>query len=181
MDKTTQLGNMARADIVDKALKAKNKVLREYSEAGVPDGAFVPRSMTQYRLWEDATIGLIRLGSPNSVNLKDSENTRADLIREASGLIVKLRATHKKQSSEKRKSPSNLYARDQEEIKRLNKLVRGMTSTIQQLKNELEVAVTGRDQMCADYANLKRELDVLRRSVGKSSGLRVISSVKHGK
>ncbi len=176
MNETHRLGNVARADAVDKALEAKNEILRRYSETGVPAGAFVPRSMRQYRLWEDSALGLIRLGSPNTVNLKDSEIARRELIEEASRLVAKLRAANTKPPQQKRKPQSELYLRDQKEIKRLNKLVRGMAATIQQLKNEAEAAITGRDQMSIDYANLKREMDNLRRSIGKSSGLRLVES-----
>jgi hypothetical protein len=56
-----------------------------------------------------------------------------------------------------------------------------MASTIQQLNNELETAVTGRDQMSADFANLKREMDSLRRSIGKPAGIRLVESNKRKK
>jgi hypothetical protein len=174
------LGNVARAELVDKALEARNKVLRSYSETGVPKGAYVPKSMTQYRLWEDSNLGIVRLGSPNSINLKDSPPARAKLIKAASVLVVNLRSTLKKPVP-KRKSHSELYGRDQDEIARLRKLVSGMASTIQQLNNELETAVTARDQMSTDFANVKREMDSLRRSTGKPTGIRLVESSRRKK
>jgi hypothetical protein len=176
----SSLGNEARAELVDQALEARNKILRSYSETGVPKGAYVPKSMTQYRLWEDSNLGIVRLGSPNSINLKDSAPARVKLIEAASLLVVKLRSTLKKPVP-KRKSHAELHGQDQEEIARLRKLVSGMASTIHQLNNELEAAVTGRDQMSADFANLKREMDSLRRSIGKPAGIRLVESSKRKK
>ncbi|MFM0045454.1 hypothetical protein [Paraburkholderia sediminicola] len=173
----SKLGNAARVNFVDSTLEAKNSVLRQYRETGVPEGAYVPRSMTQYRLWENESLGIVRLGSPNSINVKDSEPSRAKLIREASSLIVELRAAEKRPSP-KRKPHVELYDRDQAEIRRLNRLVRGMASTIQQLSNDLEMAISGRDQMSSDFANLKREMDRLRRSLNQPSGLRLVKKKK---
>lgn len=173
MSDEPKLGNAARMNVVDNALEGRNRLLRQYSETGVPDGAYVPRSMTQYRLWEDGHLGIARLGSPNSVNVKDSEPSRVKLIREASSLIVKLRAAEQRPLP-RRKPHAQLHARDQAKIKRLEKLVRGMASSIQQLSSDLETAISGRDQMSSDYANLKREMDRLRKSISQSSGLRLV-------
>jgi hypothetical protein len=172
-DDRQRLSNTARADMVDAVLEKKNSILREYRETGVPKAAFVPRSMKQYRLWEDVDMGLSPLGSPNSINIKDSKPERVELIKEASSLIVRLRSALPA-PRKTRLSHEQLYKRDQAEIKRLKNLTRGMAAAIQQLKQELETTQTGYDQMVADYTNLRKEMGELRRSVVKQSRIRLV-------
>ncbi|MBJ9656112.1 hypothetical protein I5588_16290 [Burkholderia multivorans] len=180
MNDVSPLSNVTRAELVDKALEERNRILRSYAETGVPNGVYVPKSMTQYRLWEDSNLGIVRIGSPNSINVRCSSPARVKLIKEASVLVVKLRSSLKKPAP-KRKSHSELHGRDQNEIVRLRKLVSGMASTIQQLNSELETALTARDQMSTDFANLKREMDSLRRSIGKPTGIRLVESSRRKK
>lgn len=180
MSNKPKLNNAARMKVVDDALEIRNRLLRQYSETGTPDGAYIPRSMKQYRLWEDAELSIVRLGSPNSTNVKDSGPSRVKLIQEASSLIAKLVAAERRPAP-KRKPHTQLHARDQANIKRLEKLVRGMASTIHQLSNDLEIAISGRDQMSSDYANLKREMDRLRKTLNQPSGLRLVKKDKGDK
>ena len=168
-----KLGNRARALVVDEERARRNDVLKQYCEMGIPSGAFFPKSMTQYRLWEDEALRISRLGSPNSINIRDSSESRGELVKEASRLIVKLCSSIKATPS-KRITSAQRHDNDRREIARLMKLTRGMASVIQQLKNELETAVLGRDQMSRDYARLKRELDSSRRAAGKRGDIKLV-------
>ena len=169
----SKLGNSARSEIVDGILAKKNAQLAKYVESGVLPGVYCPASMTQYRLWSDDSLGIERLGSPNSINVKDSPPGRITLIEEAASLVLKLRC-RKKSPPPKRKPHAALHARDQTEIARLNKLVRGMTSTIHHLTDEVETTQAGYDQVVKDFTNLQREMNELRRAVGKRVGMRIV-------
>ena len=63
------MNNLERREHVHQQLERRREVLAEWAEIGVsslPEGTSVPVSLNQVRLWEDARLGISRIGSPSS-------------------------------------------------------------------------------------------------------------------
>ena len=63
------MNNLERREHVHRQLERRREVLAEWAEIGVsslPEGTSVPVSLNQVRGWEDARLGISRIGSPSS-------------------------------------------------------------------------------------------------------------------
>ena len=63
------MNNLERREDVRRQLERRREVLAEWAEIGVsslPEGTSVPVSLNQVRGWEDARLGISRVGSPSS-------------------------------------------------------------------------------------------------------------------
>ena len=57
-----------RREVAQKKIKAKIRVLEGYAKKGVPEGAFVPKNLAEFRRWEDSSLGVEQIGSPNTLD-----------------------------------------------------------------------------------------------------------------
>src|SRR6185295_3180763 len=57
-------------------IETKLQILQRYFSEGVPEGAFVPRNMTEFRLWEDQALGVMKIGSPNTLEQTHNKGLR---------------------------------------------------------------------------------------------------------
>lgn len=71
-------------------IKAKLNILKKYLLLGIPAKMYVPKSIAQFRNWEDESLGLLKIGSPNTLNLRSSPKN-ADLIDELNGILGKVK------------------------------------------------------------------------------------------
>ena len=63
------MNSLERREDVRRQLERRREVLAEWAEIGVsslPEGTSVPVSLNQVRGWEDARLGISRVGSPSS-------------------------------------------------------------------------------------------------------------------
>jgi hypothetical protein len=84
------LGSIQRRQSVREKLELRVQVLRKWLAFGVPAGMTVPRSLTMAAEWEDARLGISRIGSPNSITR--SHATNGPLVQELDALISQLLA-----------------------------------------------------------------------------------------
>jgi hypothetical protein len=67
-------GNSRRLRGAQEKIRRKLFVLKGYLSNGVPRDAFVPKSMNEFRAWENKKLGLERIGSPNTVSPQSPHN-----------------------------------------------------------------------------------------------------------
>jgi len=72
-------------------INAKIAVLQRYSKKGVPNGAFVPKSLEQFRSWTDKQLDLAQIGSKSTLYQPWNSELKTEIVR----LIKLLRSRHK--------------------------------------------------------------------------------------
>lgn len=70
-------------------IRRKLAVLQDYLANGIPTGSFVPKSINQFRQWEDDARGLQRIGSPNTMSAESSPHNK-HLIETVKRLLAEL-------------------------------------------------------------------------------------------
>lgn len=70
-------------------IRRKLAVLQDYVANGIPTGSFVPKSINQFRQWEDDARGLQRIGSPNTMSAESSPHNK-HLIETVKRLLAEL-------------------------------------------------------------------------------------------
>src|SRR5260370_39776655 len=68
--------SVRRREQAQEIIKRKIAVLEGYIAIGLPEDSFVPKTLTQFRLWEDLAGGLARLGSPNTLDRPHNKNLK---------------------------------------------------------------------------------------------------------
>jgi hypothetical protein len=92
------------------SIETKLQLLQRYMSEGVPEGAFVPRNMTEFRLWEDEPLGVMKIGSPNTLEQKQNKGLKL----RAQELIVEIakRNRRKKKGSNEEKLRAAVEEKD---------------------------------------------------------------------
>jgi hypothetical protein len=142
-------------------VNAKIGVLRNYAKKGVPDGAFVPKSLEQFRLWNDDELKLAQIGSKSTLYQPWNRELRVEILRLIKGL------TSKGKTSNRRAALERLRAENAELKFTLKQLVGEMHETRQELQFER------RESERKDHriANLKDENGKLTAQLRQHAGL----------
>ncbi len=150
--------SLRRKDKAQEIIKAKVKVLGSYLAKGIPNGAFVPCNEASFRRWEDASLGLEKIGSPNTMN-KPYNRALKQRVREILKQLAILAL--------RQKLPA-LKSRAQHKDKEKDRLIRNLTGQWHEVKQELdrtqlrERRLTNRvAELLEENANLTRKLRVV--------------------
>ena len=142
-------------------INAKIAVLQEYLKKGAPSGAFVPRSLEQFRVWTDDRLTLSVIGSKSTLYQPWNREARIKILN-----LLKSLTLEKTSSNQKNKS---------ERLRRENRELR---FTLKQLAGEMhktrqELLTTQRDSERKDQriADLKEENSKLTAKLTERSGL----------
>ena len=144
-------------------IEKKLVVLRKYVLEGIPPGAFVPTSMTQFRKWSDESLELNLIGSPNTLNLKISPQNH-DKIMELDGLLGRLRRQQKK-PKKPRPSATQVIENLGEANSVLKRMNDALVSRVHELRNQLEILAVEHKSREKNHATLLREIAELRKNV----------------
>ena len=60
------MSNTKRAQTLSQQIQARFSLLEHWRDEGIPEGYKVPSSLNKVRTWEDASLGIQRIGSPSS-------------------------------------------------------------------------------------------------------------------
>ena len=95
------------------AIRAKIAVLERFVSGGIPENSFVPRSLAEFRRWEDSENELTKIGSPNT--LDKSHNRQLKL--KAQELIAELSKRRKRKTTRvNEKSDLHTLLRDKDRL-----------------------------------------------------------------
>ena len=87
----TATNNLERREHLHRQLERRREVLAEWAEIGVfslPPATSVPVSLNQVRAWEDARLGISRVGSPSSCTT--THRVHGAVVREIDQLLREL-------------------------------------------------------------------------------------------
>ena len=60
------MNNTNRAGALRQKIQVRLEILERWRDEGIPEGYTVPISLNKVRTWEDASLGIQRIGSPSS-------------------------------------------------------------------------------------------------------------------
>jgi flagellar biosynthesis regulator FlaF len=155
-----------RREIAQAKIKGKITVLERYVAKGAPEGAFIPKDLTSFRLWEDTPLGLEKIGSPNTLDKPYNET----LKNQALELITQLRK-NKKWSD----NPAGIINRLRKQVKRLSRLVRELASQLHSTRQDLDQARQSERRWKKRVEELNEENAELRRKLSTVISLRSVS------
>ena len=135
------------------AIEKKLTVLERILSRKVIGESFFPRSLEQFRVWEDAELGLVAIGSKSTLNT--TENSR--LKERASVLIERIKA--KLEAENPCKSPVEAL---RERIRSLEEQLAALASDYHQSRDELLSERRRREQVERRVCNLTEELRSIR-------------------
>jgi chromosome segregation ATPase len=154
-----------RKDGAQKRIKAKIKVLEKYVHHGIPEGAYIPASEASFRLWKDETLGLEKIGSPNTLNRAYNRSLKqrvAELIKELAN----------KNKRKARRPQLVTTLRNEKKIK--DQLIRELTSKWHSTRHELEQTQRSNRRLSNRIAELEQENSDLIRKLNAITGLKSV-------
>jgi hypothetical protein len=166
---TKHIGGL-RKDAARQKIEGKIEVLERYASdiEAIPEGAYVPKNLAGFRLWEDEDLGLEKIGSPNTIDVPHN----AGLKKRALELIEKL--AKKKDRKERR---GKIVAALRAEIKSLGRLVRELTNQLHATRETLVRSQQSERRLQNRNDELARENGELRRQLRTVTGLRPVNGI----
>ena len=67
------MNNTNRAEALRQKIQVRLEILERWQDEGIPEGYKVPISLNKVRTWEDASLGIQRIGSPSSFTTNHSK------------------------------------------------------------------------------------------------------------
>jgi hypothetical protein len=156
-----------RKDVAQATIKAKIRVLERYAKNGIPEGAYVPKNLADFRRWEDALLGLERIGSPNTLD----QLHNIQLKKRAQELILQLTKDQKRKSSR-----AQTVSKQNAKIKEQDRLTGELTSQLHVTRHELNKAQQSESRCKKRVEELEDETAELRRKLSTLIGLKPVSS-----
>jgi hypothetical protein len=155
----------------------KIKVLEGYALKGVAPGKYFPRSVNEFRQWEDRDLGLEVIGSPNTMSAKSSPHN-ASLIAEATELMRQLKILHQTSliKSPKKPSQADQLSTIKIQMKATTDALSRVASDWHLTQSELIHAKQESEVLKRRNKDLITEVDTLRKKIIEltSTGLRVV-------
>lgn len=148
-------------------ITAKISIIEKYLTDGVPDGAFVPKNKTQFRLWEDSLLNLKKIGSPNTLEKPYNKPYKERIER----LLHEL-ATRQNRKERKTQIVETLRA----EIKEKNQLISDLAGQWHSIKQQLERSENNEKRLQARVAELNLESANLTRQLKVVTPLKIVNS-----
>ena len=121
-------------------IRLRLQTLREWQQNGVPDGHTAPTSLNQVRYWDDASLGIAKIGAPASFTT--THKTHGPLVRAISNVLLALNQPAPKQPKKSSLRQQLLAQRAQ---------FRAAESAWQKVANQLV-------RFCVDLRNAQRDL-----------------------
>ena len=175
------MNNCERRDRVRHQIQLRLDTLRGWSCNGLPPGQEVPSSLNRVRLWEDAELGISKIGSPATCSTTHPQHGAAvkaiaDLLE---GLLKRQRETRPREPS--------LATKLQDERRRSAALKKGfeacadqhaaMTVELDETSRDLRVTRQHLDSEKARNAELREELWELRRRLARHSDSELVTDI----
>jgi chromosome segregation ATPase len=137
-------------------------VLQKYSKQGVPDGAFVPKSLEQFRLWKDDELRLHEIGSKSTLYQPWNRELRTKVVS-----LIKTLTARQKTSIGRRTVEDRLRA----EIVELKFTLKQLAGDLHETRQELQFERRERERGQHRMADLKEENSKLTAQLRQHAGL----------
>jgi hypothetical protein len=130
------------------SIKKKIEILEGYLSRGVSENVFVPKNMTQFRLWEDGGIGVTRIGSPNTINKAHNRGLKTRIEE-----ILKELAQRKDRKRSRSSEVNNLRV----EVREKDRLIQDLTDQWHATKHECDRAHQSERRLLNRVSELQRD------------------------
>ncbi|MBB3219894.1 hypothetical protein [Pseudoduganella umbonata] len=127
--------NTQRREELRQKILRKLEILEGYNVDGIPDFFAVPKSITQFRLWDDPIANVHMISSPNSLDRKHSPHN-LELIERVISVIGKLQRHPAGRRKVSRSKKAENYATENTTLK---KALAKMGATLHELRNDIAV------------------------------------------
>lgn len=154
-----------RRETAQKRIKAKITILVEYAQKGIPEGTHVPRNVAEFRRWEDKSLGLERIGSPNTLERPYNAHLKKRVLE----LIEELAKKQKR-----RLGRNQIVNSQRTQVKRLTRLVGELTSHLHSTRHDLEQARQSERRWKKRAEDLTEENGELLRKLAAVTSLRPV-------
>jgi hypothetical protein len=152
-----------RKEKVQANIERKINILEGYLVHGVPVNAFVPKNMTQFRLWDDFATDVARIGSPNTLDATHNSGLKlriGDLLKE---LISK---------KNRRQSRSGEVSILRRELREMSGLLQDLTDQLHATRHECDRANHSERRLLNRVSELQRDNGDLARKLAAIAPLR---------
>ena len=156
----------SRKTEAQKLIQDKILILEKYLSEGVPENAFVPKNKTQFRLWEDSTHNLKKIGSPNTLTKPYNKQ-----LTERIDFLLHELATRKNRKVRKTQIVDTLRA----EVKEKNQLISDLAGQWHATRQQFERTENNEKRLQARVEELNAEVADLKRQIRTVSPLRSIN------
>lgn len=167
--------NAQRNQDIRHTIQRKIDVLRSYLEDPPVTGTFVPKSVRQFRSWSDPRLDLKPIGSPGTLNRKQSPHN-ADLIDQLHRVLEEL-ARQKKRPRKKPLPLGDKIKAVSHDLETQKKLVSRLTSQLQETRHALKTAESCAASAIAAKERADKTVAELRKALSnaKKSGLHIVA------
>jgi septal ring factor EnvC (AmiA/AmiB activator) len=156
-----------RKDAAQEKIQKKIDVLEKYAASGVPADALVPKDMTAFRQWEDASIGLEKIGSPNTMDKPFNRGAKKRALE-----LIEILAKKKNRKERRTQIIDTLRA----QVKKLDRLVGELTNQMHATRHDLDEARQGERRWKKRCNELSEENAELRKQLSTVTSLRSVAS-----
>ena len=167
----------SKTQSVEFRIQRRIEVLREWLMEGIPVGKAVPKSLNEARIWDDADLGILPIGSPNEFTT--THHLNGNLVSEIASLLTKL----KKRFGKPQRQSNSMLTSKAAKFDR-NAFDRQLKAAISQWHSERDMrlqekkradAAEMRSVMLLEENRQKDELIAdLRRQLARQKGLKVV-------
>lgn len=144
-------------------IERKIKILEGYLSRGLPENAFVPKNMTQFRLWEDGVADLWRIGSPNTIDTAHNNGLKTRIVE-----LLKDLAKRENKRQSRKSEIDNLRI----EVRQKDRLIRDLTDQWHATKHECDRAKQSERRLLNRISELQRDNGALTQKVAALVPLR---------
>jgi outer membrane murein-binding lipoprotein Lpp len=142
-------------------IDAKISVLKNYLENGTPHGAFVPKSLEQFRVWTDDGLNLQAIGSKSTLYQGWNRDVRQEILSLMRSLTAQTGKTKRKDSTHRLRT----------ENRELKFTLKQLAGEVHKTRQELQAAQRENRRKDQRIADLKEEISELTARLKQHSGL----------
>jgi chromosome segregation ATPase len=143
-------------------IQTKIAALRDFRRTGVPEGAFIPKSLEQFRRWNDEQRNLREIGSKSTLYQPCYQKERVEILN-----LIKLLAQPEPDVNKR----TNGLARLRQEKRELKFMMRQMAGEIHKTRQELQSVQLDNERLTQRLQDRQQEISKLVAQLKKQTGL----------
>ena len=162
------VNNLERLALVQEQIQLRLRVLEAWLNNGTPDGQNVPASLNQVRMWEDPSLGLVKIGS--SASFTTTHRLHGELVNQISQVLRELAAQRSHPPLGKKKSAAQ-HRRELAANKRMLAAAANqyaaMSVELEEVRLNLRITKQSLDSVRSEHAQLRVENRQLRSELAR--------------
>ena len=155
------MNNTNRAGALRQQIQVRLEMLERWRDEGIPEGYKVPVSLNKVRTWEDASLGIQKIGSPSSFTT--SHSRYGGQVKKIAKILEALNRPKKKKH--RKTSSTQLLRQEREKLGHYEKALveaanqyADITVNLKDTQRDLRIATQSREAADAEIKELKSQL-----------------------